>query len=135
MDEIETRLRETTQECLERYQAWRTDENAGTARESLQEAVHELRKVASRLEIEIAISERNEMAQKPIPIPTHRASRRRGASDNGDPESADYEDLPQDNGGPSGNAMSSGSGVPSQGVVRETRRRRGARRPNTNRES
>jgi hypothetical protein len=44
------------------------------------EAVHELRKVAARLEIEMAISERNEVASKPIPIPSHRANKKKDGS-------------------------------------------------------
>ena len=72
MDEIEKRLRETSENCFKSYEAWRKEQKNGPVRESLQDAIHELRKVASRLEIELAVSERNEMAQKPIPIPPHR---------------------------------------------------------------
>ncbi len=82
MDEIEKRLRETSETCFTSYEAWRKDQKNGAARETLQDAVHELRKVASRLEIELAVSERNEMAQKPIPIPPHRdATRRSGEAE------------------------------------------------------
>lgn len=77
MDEIKNRLRETSDDCLKAYEAWSSDKKNGKAREALQESVHELRKVASRLEIEIAISERQEMTQKPIPIPPHRDARKR----------------------------------------------------------
>jgi hypothetical protein len=77
MDEIEQRLRDATDNTIKFYQGWRTQQKDGKAREDLMEAVHELRKVAARLEIEIAISERNEMAAKPIPIPPHRAARKR----------------------------------------------------------
>lgn len=76
MDEIEQRLRESTDACIKSYEAWRAKEKDGSVRESLHDAVHELRKVASRLEIEMAISERGEMAEKPLPIPPHRSSRR-----------------------------------------------------------
>ena len=82
MDEIEKRLREATDACITSYDAWRKQPKEGTVREKLMESVHELRKVAARLEIEIAISERDEMAARPIPIPPHRASRRQGP-DNG----------------------------------------------------
>jgi hypothetical protein len=87
MDEIEQRLRESTDACIKSYESWRSKEKDGAAREALQEAVHELRKVASRLEIEMAVSERNEMAGKPLPIPPHRSSRRprpNGEHDDGD---------------------------------------------------
>ncbi len=81
MDEIETRLRETSENCFKSYESWRKDQKNGQSRESLQDAIHELRKVASRLEIELAVSERNEMAQKPIPIPPHRDAKHRSGND------------------------------------------------------
>ncbi len=84
MDEIEQRLRESTDACIKSYESWRAKEKDGNAREALMEAVHELRKVASRLEIEMAVSERNEMAGKPLPIPPHRSSRRPRGEGNDD---------------------------------------------------
>ncbi len=78
MDEIEKRLREGSENCYNNYEAWKKNQKDGTAREALQESIHELRKIASRLEIELAISERDEMAQRPIPIPPHRDAQRRG---------------------------------------------------------
>lgn len=80
MDEIESRLRETAETCFKSYEAWRKNEKDSTVREALLDAVHELRKVASRVEIELAVSERNEMAQRPIPIPPHRDARGRHQS-------------------------------------------------------
>lgn len=88
MDEIEQRLRESTDACIKSYESWRAKEKDAGVREALQEAVHELRKVASRLEIEMAISERGEMADRPLPIPPHRSSRR-GRSDNSNYEDSD----------------------------------------------
>ena len=76
MDEIEKRLRDSADARVTSYEAWRKDEKNSKSREELLEAVHELRKVSSRLEIEIAISERQDMAEKPIPIPPHRSSKR-----------------------------------------------------------
>lgn len=73
--EIKERLKTTSEACLKCYEAWDGNDKDIKARESLQDAIHELRKVASRLEIELAISERDQMAQKPIPIPPHRDSR------------------------------------------------------------
>lgn len=91
MDDIKGRLEECTEACLKSYKVW--DEKKGTEnREALQESIHELRKVASRLEIEIAISERNTMNEKSIPIPSHRSnSKNKGAvesilPDNGNTE-------------------------------------------------
>jgi hypothetical protein len=77
MDEIEKRLRDTADECIRRYEVWAKNRHDGQTRENMQEAIHELRKVASRLEVELAISEREELAMRPIPIPPHRAARDR----------------------------------------------------------
>lgn len=68
-DEVKQRLQDSTANCLKAYDAWDGDKKNATARETLQDAVHELRKVASRLEIEIAVSDRKQMTQKPMPIP------------------------------------------------------------------
>jgi hypothetical protein len=84
MDEIEKRLREGSENCYNCYEAWKKAQKDSKAREALQEAIHELRKIASRLEIELAISERDEMAQRPIPIPPHRDAQRRGQSQDSD---------------------------------------------------
>lgn len=75
MDEIDKRLRETADRCIKAYDGWSKAKKDISAREELMEAVHELRKVASRVEIEVAVSERDEMAMRPLPIPPHRASR------------------------------------------------------------
>ena len=73
MDEICERLKTASDSCVKAYESWSKDKKDGDSREKLQETIHELRKVASRLEIDLAISERDEMAQKPIPIPAHRS--------------------------------------------------------------
>ena len=80
MDEIETRLKEAAENCIKAYESWGGQKKNPEARERLQEATHELRKVAARLEIEIAVSERDDMTQRPIPIPPHRSSNRRPGS-------------------------------------------------------
>lgn len=77
MDEVEQRLKEATDNCLACHAEWNKNRKDSKVREHLMEAVHELRKVAARLEIEIAISERDEMASKPIPIPPHRSNKRK----------------------------------------------------------
>ncbi|MFP4313560.1 MAG: hypothetical protein ACLFR0_04440 [Alphaproteobacteria bacterium] len=74
-EDIQERLKNACGECLKSYEAWRGDEKNEKTREAMQDAIHELRKVSSRLEIELAISEREQMTQKPIPIPPHRASK------------------------------------------------------------
>lgn len=81
MDDIETRLRETSDACLKAYAVWGKSKRDPAARETMAEAVHELRKVAARLEIELGASEREEMTQRPIPVPPHRSSRPRSHDD------------------------------------------------------
>ncbi|MFK7840328.1 MAG: hypothetical protein AB8B83_08370, partial [Bdellovibrionales bacterium] len=82
MEEIAKRLQETSAACAAALETWSKDKKDIKARSGLQESVHELRKVASRLEIELAISERDDLAQKPIPIPSHRDSGKRDKNDN-----------------------------------------------------
>lgn len=73
MDDIKTRLEECSAACLKTYEVWDAKKDTQT-REDLQEAIHDLRKVASRLEIEITLSERSKSSAKPIPIPSHRST-------------------------------------------------------------
>ncbi len=80
MDEIGQRLKETSDNCIKCFEAWSKDKKNADVSEALQESVHELRRVASRLEIELAVSERDESVQKPIPIPPHRDANRRAQS-------------------------------------------------------
>ena len=76
-EDIKERLKKASEECLRCYDLWSEDDKSEKNRECMQDAIHELRKVSSRLEIELAISERDQMAQKPIPIPPHRDARKR----------------------------------------------------------
>ncbi len=73
MDDIQTRLQETSKNCLEAYAAWVGKKQDRKAQEDLHAAIHELRKVSSRLEIELAVSERDQMTAKPLPIPAHKS--------------------------------------------------------------
>ena len=86
MDEIEQRLRDVSEACVKAYLNWQSKKRDPESREMLQDAIHEIRKVSARLEIEIAVSERDEMASRPIPIPPHRATRKgsQGEDDEGD---------------------------------------------------
>lgn len=84
MEDVQTRLKEATENCLKCHQAWVQDKKNAQTREKIMEAVHELRKVAARLEIDIAVSERDQMASNPIPIPSHRASKHRHNNKNSD---------------------------------------------------
>jgi hypothetical protein len=81
MDEIETRLRDVSDACVKAYLNWQGKKRDPESREALQDTIHELRKVSARLEIEIAVSERDEMASRPIPIPPHRATRKGAQGD------------------------------------------------------
>jgi len=73
MDDIKDRLKDCSEACFKTYEAWDAKKETQT-REDLQEAIHDLRKVASRLEIEITLSERQKVTGKPIPIPAHRSN-------------------------------------------------------------
>ena len=78
-EDVKTRLEKCSATCLETYQTWDSKKETKT-REDLQEAIHELRKVASRIEIEITKSERANSSSKSIPIPAHRSnSKSKGA--------------------------------------------------------
>lgn len=79
MDQTQQRLKDSAEACIKAYDVWGNSKKNAEARERLQEAVHELRKVAARLEIEMASSERDELTQRQIAIPPHRASRGRQA--------------------------------------------------------
>ena len=92
MDEVVKRLKETSENCIQSYEAWTQKSSDDTIREELQAHIHELRKVASRLEIEIAMSERDQMKSKRIPIPPHRSSKQNGKGDHGQNDSIANDD-------------------------------------------
>jgi len=75
IDEVEGRLRETARVCLASYRGWRQTPGEASL-QALSDAVHELRKALARIEIDMSASRREEQAIRPIPIPSHRASRR-----------------------------------------------------------
>ncbi|MCF6296005.1 MAG: hypothetical protein L3J25_10000 [Flavobacteriaceae bacterium] len=74
MEDIQARLEETSQNCLKAYAAWVSQKKDPKAKGELHSSIHELRKVSSRLEIELAISERDSVTSKPLPIPSHRSN-------------------------------------------------------------
>ena len=102
MDEIERRLREVSDTCVKAYLDWQASKKDLGSREVLQDAIHELRKVSARLEIEIAVSEREEMQSRPIPIPPHRATRKGGVPE--DDENSDSTGNLAESGGGGGSA-------------------------------
>ncbi len=83
MEETAQRLRTAADACIKAYEHWATARKNLEAREALQEAVHELRRVNARLEIEVAASEREEITQRQIPIPPHRSAHRRPGGESG----------------------------------------------------
>ncbi len=128
MDEIEKRLRESTDACIKSFESWVSASKNLESREALMEAMHEVRKVISRVEIEIAISERDRLGSRPIPIPPHRSQRKRHgeggeeADFNGNEEFNEGNDAqPMSNAGNSDQPRRQGGGGP--------RHDRGGRRP------
>jgi hypothetical protein len=77
MEDIEQRLRESTDFCIKGFENWLKQNKNSESRENLMEAMHDVRKVLARVEIEIAISERDRNGSRPLPIPPHRSQRKR----------------------------------------------------------
>ncbi len=94
MDEIEKRLRETTDACIKSLENWQKQNKSLESREELMETMHEVRKVIARLEIEIAISERDRLGSRPIPIPPHRSSMKSSNGEEGDFSEESFEPQP-----------------------------------------
>jgi hypothetical protein len=76
VDATEARLRETARGCLVAYRGWRLTPGE-TSIQTLNDAVHDLRKVLARIEIDMSATRRDEQCLRPIPVPPHRAARRR----------------------------------------------------------
>ncbi|MCK5384104.1 MAG: hypothetical protein KAJ29_00915 [Alphaproteobacteria bacterium] len=72
--DIQERFTEASKNCLEAFISWDDKKKDKQAQEVLHAAIHELRKVSSRLEIELAMSERDQLSSKPLPIPAHRSN-------------------------------------------------------------
>ncbi len=79
VDAIEARLRETARGCLVAYRSWRQTPGE-TSVQTLNDAVHELRKALARVEIDLSASRREEPSMRPIPVPAHRAARQQQRS-------------------------------------------------------
>jgi hypothetical protein len=99
MEDIDQRLRESTDACIKSFENWSNKNKDTESRESLMEALHEVRKVLARVEIEIAISERDRLGSRPLPIPPHRSSRGKHASAEGDDAGNFQDDGEDDNSG------------------------------------
>ncbi len=76
VDATEARLRETARACLVAYRGWRQGPGEVSV-QTLNDAVHDLRKVLARIEIDLSASRREEQGLRPIPVPAHRAARQR----------------------------------------------------------
>lgn len=117
MEDIAARLKDTSEACIKSFEDWRQNLKDPKVREAMQESIHELRKVTARLEIEMAISEREQMGSKPLPIPSHRANgRRKAAQDNGNGGHNEQSAAAPDNAG-------NGDGGPRTKVERKPVRR------------
>ena len=138
MDEIEKRLRESTEAFIKNFENWVKQSKNLESREVLMESMHEVRKVVSRVEIEIAISERDRLGTRPLPIPPHRSSRKPGGDTNEGNDDVDF-NTHQDDGDegqqPEGNGSESAaprrSGPPRSGGRRPMHQNRGDRGNNT----
>lgn len=122
MDEVEKRLREVSDACVKAYLEWHTRKKDAESREALQDAIHELRKVSARLEIEIAVSERDEMQSRPIPIPPHRATRKGGQDDDNGDNTGNFAEA-------SPSSPQGGGGVPRHVLRRRSQHTGGGRGP------
>ena len=100
MSDVQKRLQESTDTCLKSYESWNSNKKDSAIREQLLDSIHELRKTTSRLEIEIAMSDRGTNADNPIPIPPHRSSSKdKGAVESILPEDTDTGNRKESNGG------------------------------------
>jgi hypothetical protein len=80
-EDIQERLKDATDRCLKGHDAWASNKKDTTVRGELIEAIHDLRRATARLEIDIAINDRDLRGGAAIPIPSHRStSKSRGPS-------------------------------------------------------
>ena len=114
MSEVKDRLKEASETCLKSYEAWDGETKTSEPREELQESIHELRKVISRVEIEIAMSERDKTNSKPIPIPSHRSQNKKEGG---------HESILPDGGHTEAKSGNNGGGKPKGGPKRQRTRR------------
>ena len=113
MSEANDRLKEASEICIKSYEAWEDNQKESKTRESLQESIHELRKVVSRVEIEIAMSERDKTNSKPLPIPSHRSqSKKEGGHESILPDGGHTEGSNGNGGKPSGGRSGGGTKRP-----------------------
>ena len=90
--DIQARLNDTSEKCLDAFITWSSKTQDKKSQEELHAAIHASRKVLSRLEIELAMSEREQITSKPLPVPSHRSNTR------GDNTSVLENEIEQDTG-------------------------------------
>ncbi len=78
--DTQTRFETTSKDCYDAYIVWKNAPQDIEARGTLNSCIHELRKVVSRFEIEVAVSERQDSRQKPLAAPAHKNADRRAQS-------------------------------------------------------
>lgn len=76
MDEVGKRLHDAAEKCIKSYEAWQADKKDQSARESLNESLHELRRATAALEIDMIREERLAGGNRPMPTPVHRSARK-----------------------------------------------------------
>ena len=76
MDEVSKRLHDAAEKCIKSYEAWQSDKKDVSARESLNESLHELRRAPAALEIDMIREERMAGGVRPMPTPGHRSARK-----------------------------------------------------------
>lgn len=87
-----SRLRASAETCIAAFEKWQDNRKDLAVRETLAEAIHEMRKVTSRIEIEMAVSERDAVSSRPLPIPPHRASRPKAGDGHDRSDNTDHAD-------------------------------------------
>lgn len=68
------RLKIVGAEVIKAFEAWTKKKKDHALTEAAMDSVHELRKVAARLEVELVMAERETQSAGPLPIPSHRSS-------------------------------------------------------------
>ena len=120
MDEVGKRLHDAAEKCIKSYESWQTDKKDQSAREQLNESLHELRRATAALEIDMIREERLAGGgNRPMPTPTHRSARKQdddggnGANDDiGNRGGGDDHHAPSGGGHDRGPRRTGGGGRP-----------------------
>ena len=74
VEETLDRLKVVGADVISAFETWSKKKKDHALTEAAADAVHELRKVAARLEVALVTAEREEQSAGPLPIPSHRSS-------------------------------------------------------------